>query len=130
MTETMRIQQGYKDRIYPAKAQEIKLRQVLETKRFVYNHFLAKRKQHYEETGKGLSYGDCANELPALLAAGTKAAQTLPKTALHASKKAQNRVNEQGAKWRKPMKKSAVCSNSSRASIQVQNYAQFELCSS
>jgi transposase len=56
MTETMRIQQGYKYRIYPTKAQEMKLRQVLGTKRFVYNHFLAKRQQHYEETGQGMSY--------------------------------------------------------------------------
>jgi putative transposase len=66
MTETMRIQQGYKYRIYPTKAQEMKLRQVLGTKRFVYNHFLARRQKVYEETGKGLSYEDCANELPAL----------------------------------------------------------------
>jgi putative transposase len=56
MTETMRIQQGYKYCIYPTKAQEMKLRQVLGTKRFVYNHFLARRQKVYEETGKGMSY--------------------------------------------------------------------------
>lgn len=66
MTETMLVQQGYKYRIYPSPAQAEKLRQMMGTRRFVYNHFLAKRQKHYEETGKSLSYEDCANELPAL----------------------------------------------------------------
>jgi putative transposase len=66
MMETMLIQQGYKYRIYPTPAQAETLRQLMGTRRFVYNHFLAKRQKHYEETGQSLSYEDCANELPAL----------------------------------------------------------------
>ena len=66
MTETILIQQGYKYRIYPTLAQAQHLRQVMGTRRFVYNHFLDKRQKHYEETGQSLSYEDCANELPAL----------------------------------------------------------------
>jgi putative transposase len=66
MTETMLLQQAYKYRIYPTPTQAEKLRQVMGTRRFVFNYFLDKRQKVYEETGKTLSYEDCANELPAL----------------------------------------------------------------
>jgi putative transposase len=68
MTKTMLIQAGYVFRLYPTEEQASKLRQVLGSKRFVYNYFLARRKQVHAETGKGMSYEDCANELPALKA--------------------------------------------------------------
>jgi putative transposase len=68
MTKTMLIQAGYKFRLYPTDAQARQLRQALGSKRFVYNYFLAKRQKAYAETGKGLSYEDCANALPALKA--------------------------------------------------------------
>ena len=34
--------------------------------RFVFNHFLAKWQETYEETGKGLSYKECSAGLPSL----------------------------------------------------------------
>jgi putative transposase len=66
MTETMIIQEGYKYRIYPSPTQAERLRQVMGTRRFVYNHFLAKAQKAYEETGLSLRYEDCAKELSAL----------------------------------------------------------------
>jgi putative transposase len=66
MVETILLQEGYKYRIYPSPAQAEILRQVMGTRRFVYNYFLAKRQVYYEETGQSLRYEDCANELPAL----------------------------------------------------------------
>jgi len=42
-------------RIYPTKQQVTKLTATLEECRWVYNHLLEKRKESYEQTGKGLS---------------------------------------------------------------------------
>jgi len=42
-------------RIYPTKKQETKLNETLEECRWLYNHLLEKRKDAYEQDGKGLS---------------------------------------------------------------------------
>jgi putative transposase len=57
------ILRGYKYRLYPTEEQQIQLAQHFGSKRFVYNHFLDQRKQHYEQTGHGLSYKDTATQL-------------------------------------------------------------------
>jgi transposase len=58
-----KILRGYRYRLYPTEDQQISLAQHFGCKRFVYNHFLDQRKQHYDQTGKGLSYEDTANQL-------------------------------------------------------------------
>ena len=46
------IQKTYKFRLYPNKEQEKLLANYFGSIRFVYNHFLAKRKEQYEQTKK------------------------------------------------------------------------------
>ncbi len=62
-TNSSNILRGYKYRLYPTSEQQISLAQHFGCKRFVYNHFLDQRKRHYDQTGKGLSYEDTANQL-------------------------------------------------------------------
>ncbi|WP_114571996.1 IS200/IS605 family element RNA-guided endonuclease TnpB [Exiguobacterium flavidum] len=57
---------AYKFRLYPTKEQEILIAKTIGCSRFVFNHFLAKWDESYQTTGKGLSYGACAKELPML----------------------------------------------------------------
>ncbi|HSS97394.1 MAG TPA: RNA-guided endonuclease TnpB family protein [Terriglobales bacterium] len=57
------ILRGYKYRLYPTVEQQVILAQHFGCKRFVYNHFLDQRKQHYEQTGQRLSYKDTASQL-------------------------------------------------------------------
>jgi putative transposase len=60
------MHKAYKFRIYPTKEQEILIKKSIGCSRFVFNHFLAKWKETYKETGKGLSYNACAKLLTAL----------------------------------------------------------------
>ena len=55
---------AYKYRIYPTKEQEVLIAKSIGCSRFVYNHFLAKWNESYEQTGKGLTYNKCSAELP------------------------------------------------------------------
>ncbi|MEA5522373.1 IS200/IS605 family element RNA-guided endonuclease TnpB [Limnoraphis robusta] len=55
-----------KVRFYPNQEQQVQLSKEFGCARFVYNRFLAEWNKTYEETGKGLSYTKCANQLPAL----------------------------------------------------------------
>ncbi|HJV46068.1 MAG TPA: helix-turn-helix domain-containing protein, partial [Bacillota bacterium] len=57
---------AYKYRIYPSQEQMDLINQTIGSCRFVFNYFLAKWKDTYEQTGKGLSYNTCSSELPAL----------------------------------------------------------------
>jgi putative transposase len=57
---------AFKFRIYPNPDQIMLMRKTLGCARFVYNHFLAKWNETYQATGKGLSYNNCATQLPAL----------------------------------------------------------------
>lgn len=62
----MLVNKAHKFRIYPTKEQEVLIVKTIGCSRFVFNHFLAKWNETYEETGKGLSYGVCSSELPNL----------------------------------------------------------------
>jgi putative transposase len=62
-THSSNILRSYKYRLYPTSAQQITLAHHFGCKRFVYNHFLDQRKHHYDQTGKGMSYEDTANQL-------------------------------------------------------------------
>jgi putative transposase len=53
-------------RIYPTKKQAHKLNETLEECRWLYNHLLEKRKETYEQTGKGLSLNEQQSTLPIL----------------------------------------------------------------
>ena len=55
------IQKTYKFRLYPNKEQERMLANYFGSVRFVYNHFLAGRKEQYEKTKKS-SGTDCNEE--------------------------------------------------------------------
>jgi len=52
----MLVNKAYKFRIYPNKQQEVLINKTFGCCRFVFNHFLAKWNDAYEETGEGLSY--------------------------------------------------------------------------
>ena len=57
---------AYKFRIYPNKEQKSYFVKAFGCVRFVYNHYLEKKKSLYESEGKTLSYIACANDLPRL----------------------------------------------------------------
>lgn len=60
------IQKTYKFILYPNKEQELLLAKHFGNVRFVYNHFLAKRKEQYEQTKKSSNYYEQSKELTAL----------------------------------------------------------------
>ncbi len=62
----MLIHKAYKFRMYPNKNQEVLIAKTIGCSRFVFNHFLAKWKDAYEETGKGLTYTTCSSQLTQL----------------------------------------------------------------
>lgn len=61
-----KIHKSYKYRIYPTKEQEVFLLKHFGSVRFVYNHFLAERKEQYEKTGKSDNYYKQAKRLTQL----------------------------------------------------------------
>src|SRR5699024_12048076 len=65
-SKAMLIHKAYKFRIYPNKNQEVLIAKTIGCSRFVFNHFLAKWKDAYEETGKGLTYTTCSSQLTQL----------------------------------------------------------------
>ncbi|SHF44967.1 Helix-turn-helix domain-containing protein [Seinonella peptonophila] len=60
------MHKAYKFRIYPTKEQATLMNKSIGCSRFVFNHFLAKWSETYQETGKGLTYHTCAKLLTAL----------------------------------------------------------------
>lgn len=60
------IQKTYKFRLYPNKEQEKLLANHFGSIRFVYNHFLAKRKEQYEQTKKSSNRYEQQKELTAM----------------------------------------------------------------
>lgn len=62
----MKIFKSFKFRIYPNKEQEILLAKHFGAYRFVFNHYLNKRKETYLEDKKSLNYYDNANDLTQL----------------------------------------------------------------
>lgn len=59
----MLIRKAFKFRIYPNVGQQEKLSAQFGCARFVYNHYRRVREEYYYETGTGLSYNDCQNDL-------------------------------------------------------------------
>ena len=57
---------AYKYRIYPNKEQEVLLSKHFGHCRFIYNHFLQVKIDHYKKTKKTLNWQDMATELPKL----------------------------------------------------------------
>jgi putative transposase len=60
------MHKAFRFRIYPNKKQEILMNQTFGCCRFVFNHFLAKWNETYEQTGKGLNYNTCSKQLTQL----------------------------------------------------------------
>lgn len=62
----MKTHRTYKFRIYPNGEQKQMFTRHFGSCRFVYNHFLRRRIDHYVETEKGLTYADMSKELTEL----------------------------------------------------------------
>jgi putative transposase len=60
------VEKAYRFRIYPNKEQQVLFNKTFGCVRFVYNHFLAKRKECFQLTGKSLSHKECSSELTLL----------------------------------------------------------------
>ena len=60
------MERAYKYRIYPTEEQEQLIQRTFGCTRFVYNHFLAYRKELYEATGETANYYACSKLLTAL----------------------------------------------------------------
>lgn len=60
------MHKAFKFRIYPNKEQQILINKTFGCSRFVFNHFLAKWNEAYEQTGKGLTYNACSKQLTQL----------------------------------------------------------------
>ena len=62
----MLITRAYKVRLYPTKDQEVRLEAILRACRWVYNHYLEERKNHYLEHKKTLPYAAMSRDLTQL----------------------------------------------------------------
>ena len=62
----MKITKGYKYRIYPNNVQIEYMNRIFGSCRFVYNHFLAERKEAWENDKKSLSYTETSGLLTIL----------------------------------------------------------------
>ena len=60
------MEYSYKFRIYPNLIQEKLIQRTFGCCRFVYNHYLAKRKELYKQNGKTMNYYDCAGDMTQL----------------------------------------------------------------
>ncbi len=60
------MEYSHKFRLYPNTEQENCILRTFGCYRYVYNHSLALRKQHYEQTGETLGYVECAKDLTVL----------------------------------------------------------------
>ena len=60
------MEYSYKFRIYPNKAQENQICRTLGCCRYTFNHYLALRKEVYEQSGKPFNYYECAKDLTTL----------------------------------------------------------------
>ena len=57
------MEYSYRFRIYPTKAQENLIQRTFGCCRFVYNYYLAKRKEVYDTTGKNFNYNSCSADM-------------------------------------------------------------------
>jgi putative transposase len=60
------MEKAYRFRIYPNVEQRLMFSKTFGCSRFVFNHFLAKRKEHYQLTGESISHKDCSSALTLL----------------------------------------------------------------
>ncbi len=60
------MERAYKFSLEPTKAQAVKIEKTLGCVRFVYNHFLALRKELFETCGEKLNYNGCSAEMTKL----------------------------------------------------------------
>lgn len=60
------MEHSYKFRIYPTKAQENLIQRTFGCCRFVWNHYLALRKDLYEQDGKTMNYYACCKDMTQL----------------------------------------------------------------
>ena len=60
------MEYSYKFRLYPNREQETQMLRTFGCCRFVFNHYLAYRKDLYEQSGKTANYYVCANDLTVL----------------------------------------------------------------
>lgn len=60
------IEKAYKYRIYPNKIQQVNLNKTLGCARFVYNYYLNKRKEIYENNKSTFDYNKCCKDLTVL----------------------------------------------------------------
>lgn len=60
------MEYAYRFRLYPNKEQERIISQTFGCTRFVFNYYLSKRKEVFEETGKAMGYYACCKDLTAL----------------------------------------------------------------
>ena len=60
------MEKAYKFRIYPNKEQEILIQKTFGCTRFVYNHYLAKRIELYQNTLESLNFYDCCLDMTQL----------------------------------------------------------------
>lgn len=60
------MEYAYKFRIYPNTEQQNLISRTFGCCRYVYNHYLAQRKEAYEQSKKTLNYYDCAKDLTSL----------------------------------------------------------------
>ena len=60
------VEYSYKFRMYPSREQENLISRTFGCCRFVFNHYLALRKETYEQTGKTVNYYACAKDLTTL----------------------------------------------------------------
>lgn len=60
------MEYSYKFRLYPNREQENQILRTFGCCRFVWNYYLAKRKEVYEQDGKTLNYYDCAGDMTQL----------------------------------------------------------------
>ena len=62
----MYVEYSYKFRLYPNRTQENQILRTLGCCRFVFNHYLAIRKEVYERDGRTFNYYDCAGDVTQL----------------------------------------------------------------
>lgn len=60
------MEKAYRYRIYPSKEQRIQLAKTFGCCRFVFNHFLSRRKYVYEYEERTLGFYECSKELTLL----------------------------------------------------------------
>ncbi len=66
MRTVIDVEYSYKFRLYPSRKQEGQILRTFGCCRFVWNYYLAKRKDIYEQDGKTLNYYDCAGDMTQL----------------------------------------------------------------